>query len=292
MVALRSRIKSPLKTGFTLVELSIVLVIIGLIIGGVLVGRDLISAATVRAQISQIEKYNAAVNTFRGKYGYLPGDIPDPTATQYGFTARGSLQGQGDGNGILEGNYNNNNNSGAVGNLQDAGETPMFWVDLSIAGLIGGGFNTASAFTLPVANIPGSAIPSWFPSAKIGGNYVFVFSYNNTNYYQIEPITGLGAVGAGSGAVTLGQRTMTSQQAYVIDTKIDDGLPASGTVIVRYVDTGVSSPNLAFPPVRALTGACYNNNQQAGVPYFYSLGNMEPGNTETAGACSISIQMR
>ena len=51
-----------IKSGFTLVELSIVLVIIGLIIGGVVVGRDLIDAATIRAQISQIEKYNTAVN--------------------------------------------------------------------------------------------------------------------------------------------------------------------------------------------------------------------------------------
>ena len=54
-----------MKKGFTLIEMSIVLVIIGLIIGGVLLGRDLISAAAVRAQIAQIEKYNAAVNTLR-----------------------------------------------------------------------------------------------------------------------------------------------------------------------------------------------------------------------------------
>jgi prepilin-type N-terminal cleavage/methylation domain-containing protein len=103
MVALRSPVKSPLKKGFTLIELSIVMVIIGLIIGGVVVGRDLISAAGVRAQISQIEKYQAAVNTFRGKYGYLPGDIPNPVASQYGFYSRGTNTGQGDGNGLIEG---------------------------------------------------------------------------------------------------------------------------------------------------------------------------------------------
>ena len=82
-----------MKKGFTLIEMSIVLVIIGLIIGGVLLGRDLISAAAVRAQIAQIEKYNAAVNTFKGKYGYLPGDIPDPYASRFGFKARGTCLG-------------------------------------------------------------------------------------------------------------------------------------------------------------------------------------------------------
>lgn len=57
------------ETGFTLVELSIVLVIIGLIIGGVMVGRDLIKTSEVRSQISQIEEFKTAVNTFKVKYG-------------------------------------------------------------------------------------------------------------------------------------------------------------------------------------------------------------------------------
>ena len=86
MVALRSRIKSPLKTGFTLIEMSIVLVIIGLIIGGVLVGRDLISAATVRAEISQIEKYKTVTRTFEEKYGYAqaqPGQTVPASSTCY-----------------------------------------------------------------------------------------------------------------------------------------------------------------------------------------------------------------
>jgi prepilin-type N-terminal cleavage/methylation domain-containing protein len=50
--------KAALTAGFTLIELSIVLVIIGLIVGGVLVGQDLVKAAGVRATISQIEKFN------------------------------------------------------------------------------------------------------------------------------------------------------------------------------------------------------------------------------------------
>src|SRR4051812_26321723 len=86
------------KSGFTLIELSIVLVIIGLITGGILVGKDLIQAAQIRATSSQVTKYSAAVNTFRIKYNALTGDIAEPNATGFGFVARGPLEGQGDGN--------------------------------------------------------------------------------------------------------------------------------------------------------------------------------------------------
>src|ERR1700710_2201298 len=89
--------------GFTLIELSIVLVIIGLIVGGVLVGQDLIKAAATRAQISQIEKYNQAVNTFKTKYNGIPGDLQASLAAQFGFTVGAGCvgtQAERDGNGL------------------------------------------------------------------------------------------------------------------------------------------------------------------------------------------------
>lgn len=79
-------------SGFTLIELSIVLVIIGLIVGGVLVGRDLIRAADIRQTGSLIEKLDTAVNIFRNKYDCLPGDCLN--ATQFGFAANGNGDGQ------------------------------------------------------------------------------------------------------------------------------------------------------------------------------------------------------
>jgi prepilin-type N-terminal cleavage/methylation domain-containing protein len=74
--------------GFTLVELSIVLVIIGLIVGGILVGRDLIRASEVRSSVSQLEKLDTAVNAFRLKYEALPGDISAEQAAAFGMAVR------------------------------------------------------------------------------------------------------------------------------------------------------------------------------------------------------------
>src|ERR1700728_917805 len=87
--------------GFTLIELSIVLVIIGLIVGGILVGQNLITAAGIRGQVTQIEKYNSAANAFREKCGYLPVDIPPVPASQFGLVTRTGIVGQGDGDGVL-----------------------------------------------------------------------------------------------------------------------------------------------------------------------------------------------
>jgi prepilin-type N-terminal cleavage/methylation domain-containing protein len=115
----------PKERGFTLIELSIVLVVIALIVGGVLVGKDLIRASAVRAQITQIEKFSTAANTFRDKYGYLPGDIKDPDATNFGFKPRGTGVGEGNGNGVLEGITNANTLAPLV---SSTGDLDAFWV--------------------------------------------------------------------------------------------------------------------------------------------------------------------
>src|ERR1700733_3923945 len=96
---------SDCKRGFTLIELSVVLVIIGLIVGGILVGRNLVDASEVRAQITQIEKLNQAVNTFRDKFNGIPGDLILTSATQFGFNTYGcdGTPAHRDGNGLLDG---------------------------------------------------------------------------------------------------------------------------------------------------------------------------------------------
>ena len=66
--------KNNKQSGFTLVEIAIVLVIIGLLLGGVMKGQELIKSAKVKALIQEINGYSAAFNTYIDKYGALPGD--------------------------------------------------------------------------------------------------------------------------------------------------------------------------------------------------------------------------
>jgi len=84
--------------GFTLVELAIVLVIIGIILGAVLKGQELIYNAKVKRVQSQIKEFISAFYTYYDKYGYYPGD--DPTAS-----TKFSGAPNGNGNGLVEGGY-------------------------------------------------------------------------------------------------------------------------------------------------------------------------------------------
>jgi len=82
------------KAGFTLVEMSIVLVIIGLVVGGALVGRDLLHAARLNKVISEMNNYKVAVTMFQDKMSALPGDMTNATAF---WPSAGTADGDGDG---------------------------------------------------------------------------------------------------------------------------------------------------------------------------------------------------
>ena len=287
--------KLPMRAGFTLIEMAIVLVIIGLIAGAVVVGQDLMRAAGVRATISQIEKYNTAVNTFREKYGYLPGDINASAAAQFGFLPRGIYHGMGDGDGYIEGLYANSpstNTGYAIG----YGETAMVWVDLSMANLIDGGFNTSTMLSRPPGTITGAGLSAYFPTAKLGGgNYIYIWSdgvfhsggngwvgwsNNGTNYFGLSTISQIDGTGQSTSTATL-----PVKDAFAIDSKIDDGLPQLGRVTVQYVSLGLlawaGTAYTGAPTTAATAGSatsCYDNSSAAsgtpgvaGAAQHYSL---------------------
>jgi prepilin-type N-terminal cleavage/methylation domain-containing protein len=271
------------KAGFTLIELSIVLVIIGLLVGGIMVGKDMINAAQIRSQISQIGKYNTAVKTFRLKYDALPGDMNADTAASFGFTARGSLEGQGDGNGLLEGNYTGTDNSNVSGVWGPVGETGMFWVDLSKVSLIDGSFNAVTSIG-PRADQHGN-YGRFFPTAKLEkGNYISVFSEGGVNYFGMSGIAVLWA-----SVIFGGVPAVPVSDAYNIDVKMDDGLPQSGAVRARFNCGGIGwaatpgscTVSSETPYTTATAGSatsCFDNSATSngtpgvnGTPQHYSL---------------------
>lgn len=121
------------ESGFTLIELAIVLVIIGLLLGGVLKGQELINSAKVKNMTNDFRSVQVQLYTYQDKYRALPGD--DKAARDHlGVSAT-----NGNGDGIINGLYHAAN-----------GETFQVWQQLRLAQIATGAVDTASAGYLPV----------------------------------------------------------------------------------------------------------------------------------------------
>ena len=112
------------QKGFTLVEIAIVLVIIGLLLGGILKGQEMITQAKIKNVIADITGVSAAMYGYQDRYRALPGD--DKGAGRW--TAAPAAT-PGNGNGVVEGAY-------ASANAAD--ESRLFWDHLRRAGFVGG----------------------------------------------------------------------------------------------------------------------------------------------------------
>jgi prepilin-type N-terminal cleavage/methylation domain-containing protein len=128
------------QQGFTLVEIAIVLVIIGLLIGGVLKGQEMITNAKVSKIENDFKGITAAILAYQDRYGVLPGDDP-AASTRFAGTGTWSAADNGNGDGVIQGAWN-----GTVNTL----ESRKIWKHLRGAGFIKGPVDaTAASYQQP-----------------------------------------------------------------------------------------------------------------------------------------------
>lgn len=207
------------EAGFTLVELAIVMIIIGLLIGGVLKGQELIKNAQVSATITQIEGFDGALSTFKDKYGAMPGDMLTPSTRLRNCTAA-PCSTAGNANGRIEGS----NAAQPIGAPALATEGLVAFPQLAAADLISGVSITGGTVTFG----------SYLPDAKVGGGYWIGYSTTadlgagmtagRIGHYLI--LTGTPAAVAAATATGI-----TATQAAQIDRKLDDENAVSGDVL-------------------------------------------------------------
>jgi prepilin-type N-terminal cleavage/methylation domain-containing protein len=118
------------QSGFTLIEIAIVLVIIGLLVGGVLQGQELIENSRVKQAVKDINGTAAAMFAYQDRYGSLPGDDGNTAALQARGTSWASGGIGGDADGRLEVPLNDTFDGGSEGD--------NFWRQLKAAGFIAG----------------------------------------------------------------------------------------------------------------------------------------------------------
>jgi prepilin-type N-terminal cleavage/methylation domain-containing protein len=218
------------QQGFTLIEIAIVLVIIGLLLGGVLKGQELINAARVRNIVSQLDGVKIAYLGFQDRYRAYPGDIPTAQAATLipGSATVGCVTAPTCGNGRI-----------------DPNENLLVWYHLSRSNFISGSY-TGVTDTGTVFQPPTSADS---PANPYGG---FLMLANDNDYGDVNATTNA-VLNVKTGGI------MPVAVVAEIDRKVDDGQPGTGTFRI----------GIAYGGVNPAVGSCLAGaaNNTAGMLY-------------------------
>ena len=226
-----------MKQGFSLLELSIVLAVIGLITGGIVAGGSMMRNAELQSIVTDLQKFKSAVATFQKKYEALPGDMPDAIdywgaahatpATCATTVSTGVETCNGNGNGLIISDGNSH-------------EAYRFWQHLSNAELLKGSFTGVGGnnhiFTSNTENSP----------STLDNGIWFMWNWGTPNWntpsrFDIQYDNYLLLGGAGSSWPF--NSVITPKEAWGIDKKIDDAKPALGQVIVTNAHTCTDANN-------------------------------------------------
>jgi len=249
------------KRGFTLIELSIALVIIALVVAGVMTGRELIYLGKLRSTVAQVEMLDNATNAFRNKYGCLPGDCVSAT-TRFGLRS------------LTAGAYTGGNSNGIISYTggPSYGEMWDYWRQLKDAGMTK---SDRPDFLLPHTSYTG-------PACYASNNGWMVYHMPEFNWfggYQLARDLAGHAYSIMQCHYNQWADYITPQTAYDIDAKLDNGSPSSGRVrsgISQTTAMNATGTNYNT----GLNGSCITNT---GGVYTYTLSN-------TNYACSIFIK--
>ncbi len=221
---------NKLHKGFTILEISIVLVIVGLLVAGVLGGQEVIKAMKINGTISQMNEITAAANSFKLKYDSIPGDMPDAT-DYWGVNGSGSAINDGscnnfnketrttcngDGNGLVR---------GGSGDLGGNFEYETFWQHLRLAEMY--------ITTDPVGN---QFYGSELLATKLSDNYGF---YVDSSLGYTSLTTSYNPNLTGKNLFGIWYKTsisMKSDEARDLDFKMDDGRPLTGNFSLFWSD--------------------------------------------------------
>lgn len=217
-------------SGFTLIELSVVLTILALITGGILGGKSLIKAAEMRATIKQLKEYEVAVNAFEIQYKAIPGDYSRATRMWPGQTE------DGNDDGYVKCQFNHVSPDEAY----FGGERPEFFRQLNLAGFIAESFDASRILgegypaikmrpsygmfaTGPwdhgATNI--ANLPDYFTGRVYMALMVCQPSFFETSNSQFNDHCGV----------------FTPEELWQIDTKMDDGRALYGKLIAQSTNT-------------------------------------------------------
>jgi len=230
------------EKGFTLVELSIVIVIIGLIVAGVIGGQSLVHQAKLKKIATDVTKYKVAINTFKLEYDAIPGDFSNAYAYWGNSCAGNANDCNGDGNKAVQ--YWLDGPNGV--------ESLRAWVHLQLAGLI----NTNLTGIGVQCNSRGTHAGVNIPKAPIGTG----IDASGWEFYSSN------AIGGGATGLVIGNKHhptcwnhtrafIEAKDAYKIDLKIDDGDPIGGEVGSFHASTLSANAN------------CRNGSDEYNVSY-------------------------
>lgn len=205
---------SSKKSAFSLIELSIVLIVIGLLIAGITGGASLIKSSELRSVMSEARGYAVATNAFYSQYDSLPGDYNIAVGSESTYL----------------GNNNGNIEFAATAATIPGSEGAVAWYALRQIGAIDDAltFAASSGSQTPGTNIPSSKIKS--------AGWIFSF-VNSQNTVVLTRATS--GASDGEEADDIATPALLPSDALSVDSKIDDGSANTGKVrsIINTADT-------------------------------------------------------